>query len=253
MTAEPGNDGDRDIIARCIEAHPELWGDGADPLSPAFVDRVVADIVSGSRMARHRQRDSSRRRRILAAGLLSTAVVAGSAVGVAALVRLGQPTQPGAGIACRSESGADADVIVIEPTTDALGGCRELWREGRFDGAAGPITEVPPLVACISSTGAIEVYPGSSETCRSLGLIDAEPTLDPSNQALVALQERVAAEINAGPCASADDAHEHARRLLEETNLVGWRVQTLPDSAAATCAKATVDVTGRIIQIVKFP
>ena len=253
MTAEPGNDGDRDIIARCVEAHPELWGDGADPLSPAFVDRVVADIVSGSRMARHRRRDSSRRRRTLAVGLLSTAVVAGSAVGVAALVRLGQPAQPTAGIACRSGSGVDSDVIVIEPTGDALGGCRELWREGRFGEMSGPIDGIPSLVACISTVGVVEVYPGSTDTCRSLGLIDADPTLDPSNQALVLLQARVAAEINQGPCVAADDAATRAHRLIEELNMVGWSVETRPDSVGATCAKATADVMGRVIQIIKFP
>lgn len=253
MTVKPGNEGDRYTVAQWIEDLPELWGEGANPLSPAFVDEVVADIVSGSRIARHRQRDSRRRRRVLATGLLATMVVAGGAVGVAALVRLGQPTQPGAGIACRAGSGADADVIVMEPTNDALGGCRELWREGRFGETVGSIDGIPALVACISTTGVVEVYPGSTETCRSLGLIDADPTLDPPNLTLVALQDRVAEKINGGPCISAGEANALARRIIDEMTMVDWSVETRRDSVAAACAKATVDVTSRIIQIIKFP
>ena len=253
MTTHRSNGDNRDLIAQWVEEHPELWGEGTTPLSTDFVDRVVADIVSGERMARHRQLDSKRRRRAVGGGLLAAALMAGSAVGVAALIRLAQPSQPAAGIACRSGISADADTIVIEPTTDVLAGCRQLWADGAFGDAPMALDKVPPLVACISATGVTEVYPGTIGTCTSLGLVDADPVPDASVELLLTLQERVVAEINATQCMSASEADVLARRIIDEVGAVGWTVETRPDSVDAPCVKAAVLVAERVVLIVKFP
>lgn len=243
---------DDDVIATWIRAHPEVWAEASEPMSSAFVDEVVGDIMSGARLARLQQRAARRRRKFVASGVLSTLVLAGGTVGVVALVRSGQPTQPAAGVACRG-AGVDADVIVIEPTDDPVGGCGALWAAGRFDEAPLASDGVPPLVACISDVGVIEVYPGDAGTCESLGFADADPVLDDENQAIVALQERIVEEINAQPCASTPTVESIAQRLVSESGLAGWRVEIRSDSISAPCAKAVVDATTSIVQIVKFP
>lgn len=245
-------DDDVDVVAQWIRDHPKVWADASSPLTADFVDRVVADIVSGSRMARLRANATRRRRKLVAGGVLSALVVASGAVGVAAIVRSGQPTQPTAGVACRDGDGIEANVIVIEPTDDPVGGCGALWVAGGFGVASAAVGSAPPLVACISDAGVIEVYPGDVGTCAGLGLADAL-ALDDENQAIVSLQDRVVDEINAQPCASAHVVESIARRLVAESGLAGWRVEIRPDSISAPCAKAAVDATTQVVQIVKFP
>jgi hypothetical protein len=248
------NDGTQaDVIAEWIRRHPEVWAEASHPLDPAVVDHVVADIVSGARLARLERPETSRRRRIVATGVLSTLVVAGGAVGVAALVRSGQPTQPTAGVGCRSGSSVDADVIVIEPTDDPVRDCAELWADGRFELAQGQSNAVPSLVACISDVGVIEVLPGGATMCAELGLVDAEPVLDPLNAQLVALEDRLVAEINSGSCMTAGDAASLAQQIIDEFGVVDWTVEARADSVWAECVKAILDLESRRIEIVKFP
>lgn len=237
-------DNDEDPISTWILQHPETWDDAMSPLDERQVDAIVDRITV---------RATRRRRKVVATAVLSTLVFAGGAVGVAALVRSGQPTQPTAGVACREAPGVDADVIVIEPTDDPVEGCRSLWAAGRFDEAAGGVGVVPPLVACISDAGVIEVYPGDAETCTGLGLANADSGLDVENQAIVALQERLVNDINARPCASAQAVEEIARRIVDESLISGWKVEVRPDSIDATCAKAAVVATAQVVQVVKFP
>ena len=251
--SKPHTNAHDDVIAEWIREHPEVWADASAPLQPEFVDGVVADIVSGARMARLQRGETRRRRKLVATGVLSTLIVAGGAVGVAAIVRSGQPTQPTAGVACRDDVGVEANVIVIEPTDDPVGGCGALWAAGRFDGASVAVGVVPPLVACISHAGVIEVYPGDVGTCAGLGLADADPVLSDANRLIVSLQDRVVDEINAQPCASARVVASIAQRLVAESGLAGWRVEIRPDSVSALCAKAAVDATTQVVQVVKFP
>ncbi len=244
---------DVDVVAQWIRAHPEVWVDASSPLTTDFVDAVVADIVSGSRAARLRASIELRRRKLAAGGALSVLLVAGGAVGVAAIVRSGQPTQPSAGIACRDGVGVDADVIVIEPTKDPIGQCGELWATGRFAQPGGAKPVVPALIACVSESGVISVFPGVDTTCALLGLVDAEAGLDTQNRAIVELQERIAETINLKACGTAENVAAIAQRLVDESGLAGWIVEIRPDSVSAPCAKAAVDATARAVQIVKFP
>ena len=258
---EPHHDGrggpqdadDIDVIAQWIREHPEVWADASTPTPASFVDGVVADIVSGSRMARVQANTRRRQRKLVAGGVLSALVVAGGAVGVAAIVRSGQPTQPSAGIACFDSVGDDADVIVVEPTDNPVAACSDLWATGRFAEPTDAADVVPALVACISESGVISVYPGDDRTCAQAGLVDAEPMLDPQNQAIVALQQRITDDVNLAPCATVDDVAAIVQRLVDESGLAGWEVEIRSDSVGASCAKAAIDVTTRVVQVVKFP
>jgi len=237
-------DNDADPISTWILQHPETWDDAMTPLDERQIDAIVDRVTV---------RATPRRRKFVATAVLSTLVVAGGAVGVAALVRSGQPTQPIAGVACREAPGVDAVVIVIEPTDDPVGGCRPLWAAGRFDENAEEVGVVPPLVACISDGGVIEVYPGDVGMCASLGFADADPALDDENRAIVAFQERIVEEINAQPCASAAAVESIAQRIVDESLVPGWKVEIRADSLDAPCAKAAVVATAQVVQVVKFP
>ena len=108
-------------------------------------------------------------------------------------------------------------------------------------------------MTCVSTSGVIEVYPGNSSTCGQLGLVVADQSLSPENQAMIALETRIVEEINDLPCVAAIEAAAIAQRIVDTSELDGWTVFVRPDSESASCAKAAVDVPSRTLSIVKFP
>ena len=253
MTKHANIPGPDDEVSSWIRKHPEVWADAIDAPSSAEVDDLVAQVVSGARDRRRAEEGAHRRRRFVAAGALTVIVVTGGAVGVAALIRSGQPSRPSEGIACRATADPSADAIVVEAGPDPVGRCQRLWSGGELSGPDQALGEVPPLVACVSTSGVIEVYPGNFSTCGELGMVVADPSLSPENQAMIALEGRIVEEINDLPCVAAIDAAAVAQRIVDTSELDGWTVSVRPDSADATCAKAAVDVPSRTISIVKFP
>ena len=243
-----------DEVSLWIRQHPEVWADAVDAPSSSEIDDLVGQVVSGARDRRRAEESRRRRRRFVATGALTIIVVTGGAVGVAALIlRSGQPSRPAEGIACRSAADTRADAIVVEAGSDPVGRCRTLWTDGELTEPGQALGEVPPLVACVGASGVIEVYPGDSSVCGQLGLVVADPSLTPENQAMVNLQGRIVDEINDQPCVTAIDVEAVAQQIVDESELEGWTVSVRSDSEDASCAKAAVDVPTRTISIVKFP
>ena len=242
-----------DEVSLWIRQHPEVWADAVDAPSSSEIDDLVGQVISGARDRRRAEESGRRRRRFVATGALTIVVVTGGAVGVAALIRSGQPSRPSEGIACRSAADTRADAIVVEAGSDPVGRCRTLWTDGELTEPGQAIGESPSLVACVGASGVIEVYPGDSSVCAQLGLIVADAALTPESQAMLALQGRIVDEINDQPCFAAIEVAAIAQLIVDESELEGWTVSVRPDSEDASCAKAAVDVPTRTISIVKFP
>ncbi len=242
-----------DEVSSWIREHPEVWADALESPSTAEIDELVGQVVSGARDRRRADETGRRRRRLVATVALTIIVVTGGAVGVAALIRSGQPSRPSEGIACRSAADPRADAIVVEAGSDPVGRCRTLWTDGELTQPGQAVGEVPPLVACVGASGVIEVYPGGSSMCGQLGLVVADPSLTPENQAMVALQDRIVELINDQPCVAATKAAAIAQEIVNESELNGWTVSVRPDSENASCAKAALDVPTKTISVVKFP
>jgi hypothetical protein len=239
---------DTDPVSAWIRAHPEAWGDAVEPLGQGEVDALIDRVVSRSRTSQAR-----RRRNVTAVSAVAAIVVAGGAAGVAAMLR-GQPSEPTAGVACMDAVGDDAVIVAINATDDPIAGCEAAWRAGQFDDDRDHPPEPPVLVACLGTGGAIQVHPLEFGTCAALGLDAADPTLDDSSLAIVGLDDRIVAEVNAAePCLTAPDAAATAGRIIDDVGLSGWRVQIAPGSARAECAKAAVETDRRVVTIRSFP
>ena len=128
-----------DLSAWILE-HPEVWGFAVQAPTTAVEDDAVRRITSGRHAAERANEFSRRRRRAIAGGALAVAVLAGGSVGVAALIRSGQPARPNEGIACRAAADVRADAIVIDIQADPVAECARLWSEGKF---AAPGSELP--------------------------------------------------------------------------------------------------------------
>lgn len=180
-----------------------------------------------------------RRRRRRIAVITGAALLMAGGGAVAAAILRSQPDAPNAGPACRAEADVTADAIVVDPGGDPVADCRGLWDDGAFE-EHGITTPPDDLVACISPGGGIDVFPGSVETCEQLGLAVADTDLTPDNQAIVELQQRLIAEINAPGCLTTAEAETTAQAILDDLGLTDWPVKTNPDAADATCTKAGI-------------
>jgi hypothetical protein len=106
---------------------------------------------------------------------------------------------------------------------------------------------------CIATTGVVEVYPGDTQVCGRIGLVNADPELTPDNVAVLALNDRLVEEVNAADCATAVDVRSSVERIVDESDLDGWTVKIRDDSQDADCAKVALDQPTKTITVIKFP
>jgi hypothetical protein len=178
-------------------------------------------------------------------------VLTGGVAGVTAVLRLAQPSRPDQAAGCYQSVDPSADIAQLPFGEDPIVACRQIWASGLF--ADSEPSDIPELVACITSTGGVAVFPGDESTCGSLGLLAADPVPDEYTAAVSRLQRRVVDEINLPPCTTAAATAERARNILAESDLSGWTVEIRSDSLDASCAKGVVIGEQRVLRILRFP
>ncbi len=234
-----------------IRRHPEVWRYAEVPVQApdtAQVESLIDSILSGEHQ-RRRQTQARRRRKIVLGGCVG-AVVLGSAVGVAAIIAARQPTVPEAGAVCRATAAIDADAVVLATGVDPISGCGEQWAKGLL----GDNDElVPPLAACVSADGVVNVFPGQPEVCGSLGLAPVQPALSPGNDAIVVLQASLDSTINLAKCRPAADVVVAAEQILDQSDVNGWKVVVTPGAETGQCGKAGLDSATKTVTIFDFP
>lgn len=245
-----------DELNAWIRAHPETW-DAPAPGDEARAELLLQSIVSGERLARHRNERRRHRRSVVA--IVTGALVVGGAAGAAALARSGQPERPELGVVCRADVSLDADGLVLPASDDPVEACAEAWANGRVaDGevpdAPTPSPSVPAeLTACVGPGRAIEVFPGAAEVCDRLGLVPLDPRPDDLTLLADQLVERVAVEVNLAGCTDADVASAGVQRILADLGLSTWVVEVEPAAADAACTVAIVDTARSSIVIRPMP
>lgn len=218
-----------------------------DEMSDQRMDQLTEAAIAEGRVRLARSDRVRRRRRVIVV-VTAAAVVSGGAA--AAAILRSQPDSPQTGTACRATAVLDADAIVFAPGGDPIAQCQELWENGDFEEFG---VDVLPdrLIACIGPGGGIEVFPGDESVCPVLGLRVADTELNAESKAIVDLQERLIAEINAPGCLTADEAEAAARRILDDLGFTDWLVKVNPDAADATCAKAGIGPDNHHVFIVE--
>jgi hypothetical protein len=241
-----------DDLSTWIVQHPEVWSSAVEEPSATDLDEAVRRITSGEHAASRANDFARRRRRAIAGGALTIAVLAGGTAGVAAVIRAAQPTRPNEGISCRAAADLQADAILIDAQADPVAACARLWSDGEFS-TPGTEPTIPELTACITTTGVVEVVPGDDSVCGRLGLTASESTLDTESAAVLALSDRLTNDINLAECAPAVEVADAAQQIVDESGLQGWTVTMRADSTQAACAKTTLDAPTRTITVIKFP
>jgi hypothetical protein len=242
-----------DELSMWIRANPEVWEGAVDVPEPVIdVDVVIEQILSGDREDQRRRSRRRVRRRIIG-GTATALIVSAGTLGAAALIRSGQPTEPGIGIICRSAPTLEADGFQWWESELPAATCARLWAAGDVTGVATPSAAVPVLTACIGAQGWIEVFPAGPHICQELDLVPADPVLASAEARISAMRERVVAEVNSGQCVSAKNAKVAAGEILADSGLMSWSVVLAPEAEQAPCVKVVVDSVNAEITIHPFP
>lgn len=233
-----------DDLSRWIRSLPETWAQTIEPRPAEELDLLASAIVGGTRHIPSLSRTRRRRFGIAAVVVIGAGGIAG---GAAALMRGEQPTRPNDSVLCRAAATMPSDAVALAAGRDPVAACAAAWLEG--DEPFPPNGGVPELAGCVNAAGTIEVIPGPPEICGELGLVLLEWPLSPENESILALQERLVAEINSQPCASVADVQRAAATILADEGFAGWAVEVLPGWEQADCAKVGVRAVDRLITI----
>jgi len=227
-----------------------------DPVT-SVVD-LVEGVLNGSIPAPKLRRRGRPGRRGFTIGV-TVAVVAGGTL-AATLVRREDVTQPHQGGLCRVAASVTAGGRQLGVSADPVAECRELWASGDMDrhrdnlDPTAPVDPaevvVPPLVACISSAGLVDVYPATS--CDDLDLVPADSTdiADAAADPLVALQERLSTEINAG-CVAQEDTPPLIEQMLSDVGLDGWEIVLGRERPEDPCSIAVIVPDEQQIRVIR--
>lgn len=212
-------------------------------------DLVDAILAAPARPVLRRRRP---RPRLAVAALVTAAVlvVTGTA---AAVLYIARPSQRSAGATCYASAALDAAGVVVPAGVDPVAACESAWHSGLVRGVdptAPPV--VPPLVACVTPTGAVGVYPGTRGTCARLGLPESAPP-DQTDAAEISLVDQLVAATG-GSCAPIDGTVELARTLFDELGLDGWTAEARsPERPDDRCARIAVDPERKAVVVVGGP
>ena len=222
------------------------------PPSPAKVESLIDDIVSGRIEAPVVRRSRATRRRWIAGG--TVVVLLGGGATAAALWNRTKPAYPHVGVACHASAQIRGVVEVIPVASDPGGACAQLWLAGKLPNAedGGPPADVAPAqFACVGPGGTLEVFPvfpNRPSTCADLGLVDADTNL--TRDPLVLLQDRLTNEINL-VCVDEAAAQRLIHTALGDTGLGSWAV--IVREGTAGCVFAIEDPDTKTVILITNP
>lgn len=242
----------------------------ANPVPAAEVGLIEPDailfnrIITGATVGAGPPRTRRRPGRRLVPALVASTVFGGA---VAYAVLRDNVTKPET-VACYGRADLESQTEV--PAIGAAGpveACAALWRDGAF----GPVTEVPPLVACVLPTGVAGVFPATAgaDVCTGLNLVPVAtaPPPQPTSTTpgatvttadlgtrVIAFRDAVTAEILASPCVTAAAGDELVRRELQRAGLGDWSIVVNGSfTADRPCVTVAVRSEERQVMLVPAP
>lgn len=212
-----------------------------------------------------------RRRRRLVPALVATSLLGGA---VAYGVLRGGVSDPET-VACYERADLQATTAVVSVgTVGPVEACAGVWRQGTFGGG----TEVPPLVACVLSTGVAAVFPATAgaDVCTALNLVPIAPppstttpppptatrpppTTAPApgpapaadlNTRILNFRDAALGQFIDAPCMAPATGAEIVRRELDRAGLGDWTVVSGAFSADRPCATLSVRPEERQVLLV---
>lgn len=190
----------------------------------------------------------ARRSRLLVP-IVAAAAVLSMGFTVYALTR--NVTEP-SGIGCYAEADTGAKTVVVGADGQSpVAVCEAVWAGGAF----GPGEMMPPLAACVLSTGAVGVFPGGPETCAGLDLSPLDAATYPGEVGhFIAFRTALVDRFRAAGCLNEQAATDTVREEFTTRGLSGWTVATESKfSAARPCASLAFEPEAKRVSLVPIP
>lgn len=227
----------------------DLRGAASSPQAVEALEQIISDTRrrSGRRIAVRLRLRRRRRLYILALVPLAAALAAGAW----ALTR-GATQQ--LTIGCYATADLHARTIVVpagnEPATTT---CGAIWQGGEFGSPSSP-----PLQACVLPSGAIGVFPSSTQdACTQLKLAPVAPITTSTRQAEaspLALKGALVHKFLANRCMNEQQATATVQVEIRRLRLTNWRVRTNGRfSSSRPCASLAFDEGQQRVLLVPIP
>lgn len=231
-----------DLLSEIVEARRAQFDDGPRP------EDVLRRLTPGG--ARPKPARCHRNRRLRAAIRAILALgIAGSGAAAWAVLHRERSTSPAIVQCLRDADLSGSSAVVSADGLAPLSRCTRLW-----DARVNEWGPRPPLVACVSPTGAPVVTPGDEETCQMLGLPDLDPSLTETQERLVRMQSELTEQLGASRCVPPAEAVEIAQEQLAEHQLTRWQVVLEGRfDHLAPCGAARFDIAAQTIYIQPVP
>ena len=188
-------------------------------------EHLVREVAMWERAAR-------RRRRRLTLVLVPAVLVVLAVTGFTTYALTREPTHLES-VGCFETAELDGNIAIVNADGRAPTAiCAELWRQG--DMGRWPAPE--SLAACVLESGAVGVFPSSSEdTCEQLGVADLPPTYAAEAERFSALRDAIAAKLGASygrterdpKCLREEEARVLARHELAARGYEDWSIEVI--------------------------
>jgi len=159
-------------------------------------------------------------------------------------------TEP-SGIGCYAAADVGANRVVVGADgSSPVAVCERVWANGAF----GP-GEMPPLAACVLTTGAVGVFPGGPETCGVLELAPLDGQAYPGQVGgFIAFRTAVVDRFQAAGCLDEQTATAAVRDEFQAQGLSGWTVVTAAKfSPDRPCASLAFEPEAKRVSLVPTP
>ncbi len=156
-------------------------------------------------------------------------------------------TEP-SGIGCYAEANTGANTVVVGADgRSPVAVCEAVWAGGAFGTGT-----IPPLAACVLTTGAVGVFPGGPETCAGLDLSPLDGATYPGEVGdFIAFRTAVVDRFRAAGCLNEQAATDAVRDEFTARGLSGWTVVTESRfSAARPCASLAFEPKAKRVLLV---
>jgi hypothetical protein len=159
-------------------------------------------------------------------------------------------TEP-TGIGCYAKADLDAKTVVVGADGRPPAAiCEAVWAAGAFGSG-----EMPPLAACVLTTGAVSVFPGGPQTCATLELaVLNDAAYSDQVGEFVAFRTAIVERFREAGCLNEQAARETVQDELSTRGIQGWTVVTETKlSAARPCASLAFEPEARRVSLVPIP
>lgn len=132
--------------------------------------------------------------------------------------------------------------------------CAPFWADGTLTNPDYPPGVVPPLVACVTDTGALGVFPSDDHNlCEKLDLAPPDPASIRDATPILDLDQAISEYFATDQCIPIPRAVDDVRQILEDHDASDWTITIGEQRPDRPCASLSFEPETHTMRIVPIP